>query len=532
MNRRPVIDAFIYNGEALLLKLRLEWMTEYVDHFIIVESKQTFNGDMKSRYYIDDQQDLLSKYNVTVLKFETCPPRDPEWDRIHPYPSTEYSEKWHRDYYTRSYAKQYILDAYPNQEYIIISCDMDEIPIKPILADIQSLYEPATYGISLNMRLFRYNFKWEEDRQWEQKAAIFNDKMLQRYEIDDIRNIILKQYVIHQAGWHLSSFLSLHDIRRKIISLAHIENNTSKIHDLQEFSDAVANGQHIAQNELCQMPRSPYPVPEQWQHIQVELEQLQRVRSCYLEIGPASKVSEWLPQLIGAMILTARLHRNILYVDQPTYSIERWIDIRQLERSMWERGYLIYIHSADGQQERSIPYSTDPEDYASMISVTCLDISSVMLSVYWSMYHDDMMHLIRAWRFHPALEEMARWYMSTDSYMIMDYNLAADRCPSGIDASLYMQQMMEKYDAIAKHVNLPIYLVTSEMSVHRLDRVMEMAPMMQDERLNEVMDMIVGRSAQVGILQGGRPLSEWLRWVLPVIIWISVKPNIIFDKNP
>ena len=42
-----IIDSFIFYNELDLLYYRLSILDEYVDYFILVESKYTFSGDIK-----------------------------------------------------------------------------------------------------------------------------------------------------------------------------------------------------------------------------------------------------------------------------------------------------------------------------------------------------------------------------------------------------------------------------------------------------------------------------------------------------
>ena len=47
MNKIKVYDCFLFFQEIELLKLRLNYLYDYVDFFIIVESAQTFSGNKK-----------------------------------------------------------------------------------------------------------------------------------------------------------------------------------------------------------------------------------------------------------------------------------------------------------------------------------------------------------------------------------------------------------------------------------------------------------------------------------------------------
>ena len=42
-----IFDCFMYFDEDLILDLRLNYLNEYVDHFVVVESKYAHNGEKR-----------------------------------------------------------------------------------------------------------------------------------------------------------------------------------------------------------------------------------------------------------------------------------------------------------------------------------------------------------------------------------------------------------------------------------------------------------------------------------------------------
>ena len=56
-----IVDCFIFYNEIDMLLYRLEILNEYIDYFIIVESKYTFTGKEKQLYY-NESKHLFEKY--------------------------------------------------------------------------------------------------------------------------------------------------------------------------------------------------------------------------------------------------------------------------------------------------------------------------------------------------------------------------------------------------------------------------------------------------------------------------------------
>ena len=44
-----IYDCFMFSDEKMILDIRLNVLNEYVDHFVIVESKYKHNGDVKNK---------------------------------------------------------------------------------------------------------------------------------------------------------------------------------------------------------------------------------------------------------------------------------------------------------------------------------------------------------------------------------------------------------------------------------------------------------------------------------------------------
>ena len=67
-----VIDSFIFFNEINMLKLRLNYLNDVVDYFLISESNYTFSGNPKP-YYLDEilkelPDDITNK--IIRIKYE------------------------------------------------------------------------------------------------------------------------------------------------------------------------------------------------------------------------------------------------------------------------------------------------------------------------------------------------------------------------------------------------------------------------------------------------------------------------------
>ena len=56
-----IYDCFMFSDENMILDIRLNVLNEYVDHFVIVESKYKHNGDTKNKNFDIDQFSKFKK---------------------------------------------------------------------------------------------------------------------------------------------------------------------------------------------------------------------------------------------------------------------------------------------------------------------------------------------------------------------------------------------------------------------------------------------------------------------------------------
>ena len=66
-----IIDSFLFFQELDLLEIRLEYLYPLVDHFIIVEARQSFKGSSKN-FIFEQNRKRYKKYldKITYLKIE------------------------------------------------------------------------------------------------------------------------------------------------------------------------------------------------------------------------------------------------------------------------------------------------------------------------------------------------------------------------------------------------------------------------------------------------------------------------------
>lgn len=174
-------DSFMFSNEEDLLLLRIVEGLQYVEKFIIIESRETHSGYKKPLYSssspTNKAKQIFETYKNKIIhhiidEFPKCVqdyPKDMVQIILDHRPETKDSEKlllnWLREGYQRSVVSNYISLDKNNLTDIFIISDLDEIPDykkiteKMKINDFNILYEKINYGIPTYMYNIHYILK-------------------------------------------------------------------------------------------------------------------------------------------------------------------------------------------------------------------------------------------------------------------------------------------------------------------------------------------------------------------------------------
>ena len=123
-----VFDCFMYYNEDTVLELRLNYLNQYVDYFVVVESTFDHRGK-KKKLNFDINKFINFKDKIKYYILDSQPPdieeikvNDTENEKSRKYILNGYR----RDHYQRKYLSKGI--EYADTDDLIIISDIDEIP--------------------------------------------------------------------------------------------------------------------------------------------------------------------------------------------------------------------------------------------------------------------------------------------------------------------------------------------------------------------------------------------------------------------
>jgi beta-1,4-mannosyl-glycoprotein beta-1,4-N-acetylglucosaminyltransferase len=251
------IDTFLFNGDWIV-KLRLKYLSDYVDYFYVVESWYTHSGQKKEFLYTEKYKDWFEPY-ASKVRFHIL---------TEPFSTTS---AWIEENSQRNAILPRIIADFPKGNYHLAVCDADEIYRTDVIGPKNELMQGTV--LFPQMSLYYYNFTHlVQHEPWTMPFIIHSSQILPTTDLNQIRinkksrgqEFFVK--AIPNAGWHFSFFMSIEDMQRKIVSFCHTDLNTSRNSSLQNIRESLLEGRDVFGRNIqikmipLHMPIHSYPL--------------------------------------------------------------------------------------------------------------------------------------------------------------------------------------------------------------------------------------------------------------------------------
>jgi beta-1,4-mannosyl-glycoprotein beta-1,4-N-acetylglucosaminyltransferase len=225
-----IIDCITFFNENFIFDLRYKTLKNYVDEFVVCESRYDHRGRKKKLNF------KASKYSNNKINYIILDKEFPKNNNI-----------WQNQAFQRDYMLEN-LSYLEENDYIFFS-DPDEI-INPNILEHFNLEKK--YGIFMQkcfnykLNLFNsYESPWEGTRVCKKKNLKSIDFMRQKiksknldykfFRIDKEKNI----QIYNDAGWHFNNILSPEEISLKLKTFAHSEFSDEKFSSIKVIKDKI-----------------------------------------------------------------------------------------------------------------------------------------------------------------------------------------------------------------------------------------------------------------------------------------------------
>ena len=242
---RRIFDVFPFSTEDRMLKLKLAEMGDWVDKFVLVESRETFTGLPKKLLYRHLAPELEA-WRDKIIQV-TAPP-----------PPAYVTSAWAREFYQRDAALAALGPLMDDDDLVLIT-DADEIIDRRAVADF------SDEAAALRMRTFRFFLNLEvpdKDGQQGGLASVWRGRYVRRFGLSLLRNQLPQVAAPPRtldAGWHFTSAFDAVGIVRKLHSYSHQENvgkgKRRYVRVLENIRAGHINGGLVARDLDEQFPR-------------------------------------------------------------------------------------------------------------------------------------------------------------------------------------------------------------------------------------------------------------------------------------
>ena len=231
MHKSKIIDCITFFDNNFMFDFRYNILKDYVDFFVICESKFDHKGNIKNQNFI--LKDNFDKKKIRYFLMDK------------PFPKN--NDPWKNQAIQREFLLSSTNFCDP-EDYIFFS-DPDEIPRPELLSNFVL---NKKYGIFLQ-DCFNYKFNlfnpyespWEGTRVAKKKDLKSIDYMRQKiksknlkypfFRFDKEKNIQL----FSNGGWHFNNVLTAEEISLKLKTFAHTEFSEEKFSDAKIIRDKI-----------------------------------------------------------------------------------------------------------------------------------------------------------------------------------------------------------------------------------------------------------------------------------------------------
>jgi beta-1,4-mannosyl-glycoprotein beta-1,4-N-acetylglucosaminyltransferase len=280
INGVKIFDGFMFYNELDVLEVRLHELCDVVDHFVLVEANQTFQGNPKPLYYELNKR-RFERFHDKIIHI-VCSFPDVISNRL----SLTSGPNWGRENYQRDAIVRGLTTA--RSDDLILISDVDEIVSKRKL--LEAIENRRKHDITIfTMPLYKFQFNRKTPEVWKYGARMVEysqfrsaqslrsaylswSKRSARLGLGKwharLRNLTLlgmgnRIFEVKDAGWHFTSIGDWSNWKNKINSYSHIElKNHPTVLDENAYCQALMTSGEIV--GLDQMPAYIKDNPEKF----------------------------------------------------------------------------------------------------------------------------------------------------------------------------------------------------------------------------------------------------------------------------
>ena len=219
-----IVDAFTFFNEKELVELRIKYLNDVVDSFLIVEADHTHTGIKKNWNFPELLKNNLKQFSHKIqynqMKVDL---KKAEAEKNPNYIGKTLGRSWRVETMQRNFLKDSYQKISSGDDIIIIS-DLDEIPSKDKVDFIKSSDFKLIAPVAFVQSLFHLNCKFLDLEEWI-GSVVITSKLIEKYEPQIFRDYKNRISRFIDGGWSFSSFGGAERVRLKLEAFCHEEYN-------------------------------------------------------------------------------------------------------------------------------------------------------------------------------------------------------------------------------------------------------------------------------------------------------------------
>lgn len=292
-----LFDCFMYYDEDLLLNIRLNILSKFVDKFVISEAKYLHNGKRKKlNFQINKFEKFKNKIEYIVVDRE---PKNiipiSSKDDIQTADEKKILNSLKRENFQREMLLKGLIDI-DNEDVIMIS-DIDEIPnldsfkINELNNDI-AIFKQKMFYYKFN--LYYENFNWFGSKAVKKKNFIspqwlrnIKNKNYAFWRIDTLFS--KKKYnnikFIEDGGWHFTCIKKPQDVHEKLLSYLHHQDYENSNINIDKLKEKMTNKEILYDHSKDKKNENKWLTSKKLKNIEINLlpEYLRNNKNIYHE---------------------------------------------------------------------------------------------------------------------------------------------------------------------------------------------------------------------------------------------------------
>ena len=243
-----IVDTFTFLNEKELVELRVKYLSDIVDYFLIVEADVTHTGKEKKWNFPEILNTNLKEFSHKIqyhqMKVDL---QKAEKEKSPNYKGGTWGRSWKVESMQRNFIKEVYKKFSPSD--IIIISDLDEIPSKQKLSFIKSCDFKVVAPVALEQASFHLNCNFLELERWV-GSVVVTKELVDSHEPQIFRDLRKRISCFTDAGWSFSSFGGVERVREKIESFCHEEYNKEKFKNETHLKTCIETGRDIFGREV------------------------------------------------------------------------------------------------------------------------------------------------------------------------------------------------------------------------------------------------------------------------------------------